>query len=324
MKKILISFLVAALCIKVLFFFSYPKLLRNVKKADKIGIVKEIKEIKIKNVLNPINACIEEYKDNTYLLSFRINEKTSSYIGLTQLDKNFNEIKDYTKIDTLTKTAEDARIFKYNNDYFLMYNDQLAIEHIYRTMHLAKLNEALNKIEYKTSLDLHIKPVEKNWTPFIYQNKLFLTYNLMPHKIMYLPNPKKNDLKHLVFSAKDSYTRFYWDWGSPRGGSSPKLVDGEYLSFFHSFIGKNKNKKYYVIGAYTFLAHPPYKITKVSSFPIVFGNNKKTRIVFPTGFVIKNENGKDFIYLSYGENDTKSKIAVIDKDKLFEYMKKVD
>ncbi len=322
-KKLIISFLFGVLLIRSFYFLSYPKILREVEKADKIGIVQQIKEIKIQNINNPINACIEDYKDNNFILSFRINDQSSTYIAVSLLDQNLNEIKSYNKIDIQSSTAEDARIFKFKNDYFLIYNDKLPIQHLCRAMHLAKLNDQTFKIEYKTVLDQHIKVIEKNWVPFIFQDKLFLAYSLMPHKIMELQDPSKNILKHWIFPNNPCFSRFFWKWGKPRGGSPAKLVDGEYLAFFHSSFGKNKKKKFYVMGAYTFQAYPPYKITKVSNFPIILGKSKKIRVYFPTGFVVKNENGKDFIYLSYGENDLISKIAIIDKEKLFENMKTV-
>jgi predicted GH43/DUF377 family glycosyl hydrolase len=322
-KKLIISFLAIVFLIRIFYFLSYPKILREVKKADKIGIIKEVKEIKVQNIPNPINACIENYKDNNFVLSFRINDKSSTYIGLTFLDQNLNEITPYKKINAETSSAEDARVFKFNNDFFLLYNDKLPIEHLCRAMCLAKLKDQTFEIEYKTILDQHIRTIEKNWTPFVFQNKLFLAYSLIPHKIMELKDPSKNILKHWLFPNNPCYTRFFWKWGEPRGGSYAKLVDGEYLAFFHSSFGKNKKKKFYVMGAYTFQDHPPYKITKISKFPLIFGENKKARIYFPTGFVLKKENGKDYIYLSYGENDSISKIAIIDKEKLFENMKDV-
>jgi predicted GH43/DUF377 family glycosyl hydrolase len=323
-KKIFIPSLIGCfILIRLFYFLSYPKILRTLPKADKIGIVKEIKEIKIQNLNNPINACIEEYKDNNYILTFKINENDLTYIAISILDENLNEIKEYKKIDVQTKSAQDARIFKFNDDYYLIYNDKLPIKHLCRAMHLAKFNDQTFRIEYKTILDQHIKTIEKNWVPFIFQNKIFLAYSLMPHKIMEIKDPSKNNLKHWLFTDNPCYTRFFWKWGTPRGGSPAKLVDDEYLAFFHSSFGKNKKKKFYVMGAYTYQAYPPYKVTKVSKFPIIFGNNKKTRIYFPTGFIIKKENNKDMIYLSYGENDKTSKIAIIDKAKLFENMRKV-
>jgi predicted GH43/DUF377 family glycosyl hydrolase len=327
MKKILIiAALLSVFLIKIYYYYSYPKILRNVKKSDEIGIVKAIKEIKINGVSNPINGSLENY-NNIYILTFRINEKVNkkenNYIGITYLDESFNEIVPFKKIDVKSSNAEDPRIFKFKSDYYLIYNDQMPIDHPFRVMHLAKLNNKNDKVEYITPLDQQIKIVEKNWSPFIYENSIYLSYGLVPHKIMQVLDPKQNNIKHLIFPNNLRYSRFFWNFGEPRGGSAAKLVDGQYLAFFHSCFGKSKNKKYYVMGAYTFEATPPFKITKISKFPIIFGDAKKTRIYFPTGFVIKKENDKELIYLSYGENDKTSKIAIIDKEKLFESLKEV-
>ena len=51
----------------------------------------------------------------------------------------------------------------------------------------------------------------------------------MPHKILRLNNLQKNDLTHLVFED-GCFTRFFWKWGEPRGGTPAKLIDGKYLS----------------------------------------------------------------------------------------------
>ncbi|NGX63309.1 MAG: Lipoyl synthase [Candidatus Anoxychlamydiales bacterium] len=195
-------------------------------------------------------------------------------------------------------------------------------EHFARTMYLAKINRYTFEIDYKTPLDQHIKAIEKNWVPFISEDNLLLAYNLVPHKILQITDLKSNSLKHLVFPNM-CFSRFFWKWGEPRGGTPAKLIGDEYLAFFHSSFGKNKKKMFYVMGAYTFQKDPPYKVTKVSKFPILLGPTKKTRVYFPTGFVVKKENDKDIIYLSYGENDQISKIAIIDKEKLFENMQKV-
>lgn len=325
MKKLILILFASIIILTTLFFNLFDtKNLHKIPKADAIGIIKNVKEIKIKNVSNPLNASIEDFENN-YILTFRIQKNKFDYIGLTFLNQNLEEIGEYKKIDTHTLSSQDPRIFKYQNEYFLIFNDKLDIKHdFYRTMFLAKLNLQNFKIEYKTSLDQHIKMVEKNWVPFTYENKLFLAYGLMPHKILEVIDTKKNNLKHLVFENNPCLSRFYWKWGEPRGGTPAKLVDNEYLAFFHSSFGKKKKSKYYVMGAYTFQANSPFKITKVTKFPILFGNIKKTRVYFPTGFCIKKENDKTMIYLSYGENDKTSKIVIIDKEKLFENMRLVD
>ncbi len=301
------------------YYFSFPKELKKVPLSEKKGLVLDIKNINLKNI-NPVNTSIEKYLNNDYIIAYRIREKNSDFIGIAILDENFKVKKEPIKIDVKSTKAEDPRIFKYKNEYFLLYNDILPIKHYCRVMKIAKLTKDF-KVEYQTSLDLHIKPVEKNWVPFVKDNKLLLSYNLMPHKVMELEDTRKNSLIHYTYENNPCFSRFFWDWGEPRGGTPAKLVNGEYLAFFHSCFGKKK--KWYVMGAYTYQANPPYKVTKVSKYPILFGKIKNTRIVFPCGFIEQKENNKNLIYVSYGENDSISKIVVIDKEKLYESMQKV-
>ncbi|MBI5346851.1 MAG: hypothetical protein HZB76_06910 [Chlamydiae bacterium] len=305
-----------------LYFFSTPWKLRKLPKADKEGLVLNVKKIEIEGVKHPLNSSIIEY-GNDYLLVFRIQNKAEDSTAIVLLDNNFKQKKPYVKIDLKSKTAQDARIFKFNNGYYLTYNDPLFVkDYLYRAMHLASLNENF-EVNFTTCLDLNIKPVEKNWVPFVDEDKLLLAYSLMPHKIMELQDLKTNSLKHYVYPNNPCFTRFHWEFGAPRGGTPAKLVDGEYLAFFHSCF-KGINKAWYVMGAYTFQAKPPFKITRVSKYPIILSNITSTRITYPAGFVLGKEKDKEVIFVSYGENDTCSKIMTIDKAKLFESLKKVD
>ncbi len=319
---------IAALFIPLSYFKAIPKELKNVPRADKIGMVLDIKKIIINNIENPINSSIIESNEKDYLVAFRFREEFDSsdnYIGIALLDENFNQIGEYKKIDVNSSKAEDPRIYKHKNDFFLIYNDTMPIAHYARAMYIAKLNPEFTP-EYITCLDQHIKPVEKNWVPFSYNTikgeKLLLAYGLTPHKIMEVTDTTKNSIEHYIYKDNPSYSRFFWKWGEPRGGTPARLVDGEYLAFFHSCFGTGK-KKWYVMGAYTYEAHPPFKITKVSKFPIIFDNVRATRVFFPTGFIHKKTDGKELIILSYGENDEFSKIVTLDKEKLFENMKAV-
>ncbi|MBN2478683.1 MAG: hypothetical protein JXA94_00480 [Parachlamydiales bacterium] len=320
--KIITSFFVVCLFFILLFyvFNPSPRKLKRISLADSTGIVTDIKNIKVEGVENVINTSLVDYKDG-YLIVFRKNENKKSYIALCELDKNFKQTSPYKIIDVKSSFAEDPRIFQFSNDYFLIYNDKVPIKHNYRIMKIAKLTNDFN-VEFINELDLHIKQIEKNWVPFTNENNLYLSYGLMPHKVMNLKDVTKNSLDHLIFDNGSCYARFFWEFGEPRGGTPAKLVDGEYLAFFHSCFGKNKKKKHYVMGAYTFQAHPPYKITKVSKDPILV-SNKKTRVYFPCGFTLKNEHSKDKIILSYGENDENSKVLIIDKEKLFQSLKEV-
>ena len=77
------------------------------------------------------------------------------------------------------------------------------------------------------------------------------------------------------------------------------------------------------MGAYTFEKQPPFRITKISKYPIVCKETKNKKIVFPCGFVVDHKEDRDRIHLSYGENDNKAKIMSLDKQTLMQSMKEV-
>lgn len=160
---------------------------------------------------------------------------------------------------------------------------------------------------------------EKNWVPFIYEDKLLLAYSIVPHRILRPILGTKTCLP-----AFSSVGLIQWAWGVLRGGTQAFLVDGEYLSFFHSSTNmasvhsEGKVIPHYFMGAYTFSASPPFEITRISKEPIV-GKNfydgpayktwKPLRVVFPGGFVFDDH----FIWVVYGRQDHELWVAKLDK-----------
>ncbi|HRW58230.1 MAG TPA: hypothetical protein P5048_01270 [Chlamydiales bacterium] len=290
--------------------------------------VVQVKDLHIKGVKEPFNCSLVEDVKGDYLLAFRFMEGKKNRLGIAELDKNFEEKCPYHLVDTWSDETEDARIIYDGDDYYLVYNDQLPCEkHFCRGMYLSKLNRDDFTIEYKTSFDLHLRPVEKNWVPFVAKNErsekeIQLAYSLVPHKILSVTDPKSSDLTQLFFKNNPSYRRFFWDWGVVRGGTPAIMVDGEYLSFFHSSFGKKR--RWYVMGAYTFEAKPPYRVTRVSKHPIFYKEIKNQRIVFPSGFVQDRIDGEEVFHISYGEMDCRSKLVTIKKKDIFDAMKSLD
>lgn len=151
-----------------------------------------------------------------------------------------------------------------------------------------------------------------------------LGYSLLPHCIF-----------HPIFgtgaceTVASTQSDFSWDWGVPRGGTQALLDGDHYLAFFHSWkdlpSAQSNGRKisHYVMGAYTFQAHPPFAITAMSPEPIVAENFyrppyhrtwKPMRCVFPAGMII-NEND---VWISYGRQDHEIWIAKLDKEKLLQ------
>lgn len=113
-----------------------------------------------------------------------------------------------------------------------------------------------------------------------------------------------------------------WPYGEIRGGTSPLPFDGKWLRFFHSRIWDRENGKpwRYHIGALLMEPHPPFNVIKVSSRPILSGDESgdpmiphwKQDVVFPMGCIA---DGDEFV-VSIGINDAHSALLRLKKEDL--------
>lgn len=325
----------------------FPANLADVPCSQEKGIVLQVRTIDIDGIPSPYNPSIIEGKENDYYLFFRHDIPIEackpipfhSYIGFARLDKRFNAVEVVEKLNTKSKYSEDPRIVKIKDTYYLSYNDLLSTPIYCRSIHIAKWNPESQKLSQITNLDQHIQPIEKNWMPFEYTSggntSLHFVYSMYPHKILHVQDPKKNIVQHLTFEGNPGLQKITWTdrWGKVRGGTPAKLIDNEYLAFFHSSFTEN-DTVWYVMGAYTFEAKPPFRIKSISSYPILFKGiydtvhcntaNHKLRCIFPSGFVVEKKNNRTILHVSCGENDSAVKMVTIDYEKLKEIMVKVE
>lgn len=326
---------------------TFPSALQNIPLGEKTGLVLDVKKVSIRDVVAPYNASLIEHGDG-YRLFFRYDVLVStpnvpfhSYIGCADLDADLNQTeKDFVTIETGSKFSEDPRVIASNNQLYVSYNDVLSPQEGDRIIKMACLDPKSLQTKYVTDLDLQIQHIEKNWAPFNYQTpkgteEIYVEYELNPRKLYKLPDPKINSLVRMIFAKGPRLQSFPWPkiWGYPSGGTPARLVDGQYLAFFHSRFKDSSDKPWYVMAAYTFEAHPPFKVTGVSHFPILFQGIYETppqnsapvnlNAVFPGGFVQGKKNGKDVLYVACGENDCAVKIITLDKEALLKSLKKI-
>jgi hypothetical protein len=184
------------------------------------------------------------------------------------------------------------------------------------------------------NFDLKASPVEKNWSPFLFegkdgQEKLYFEYMLANPRTIY------DTEKSLLIEAIDE-PELPWDlkWGKPLGGTPARLVDGQYLSFFHSKFKDKYGIVWYVFGAYTFEAQPPFRITAMSARPITYEGIYDSEylntaepckcVIFPGSFAISDEGGSTRLHLACGENDSSIKVITFDKDELLQTLVPID
>lgn len=328
--------------------------------ADDKGIIRSVRTIDVQGVYAPLNASLLEDGEG-FLLFFRYDikeklrvlgvetpfrqkiaspSKKMSYrtkIGAIRLDKNFQQIGEIKQIETYSEFSEDPRAIRAHGKIYVVYND-LQDNPIYsRSMHMVCLDPQTLDTLFVQDLDQLIHHVdqkyhvEKNWTPFVRQEegeeKIFLEYGINPHKIMRMKSPSSSEMDHLVFPHHVALQSLPWGekWGALRGGTPAILVKGHYLAFFHSLF-YDSGRPWYVMGAYTFEAQPPYRVTALSSYPILFRGSyasmpcntasSKKRILYPAGIVLGEQEGKEVVYVSVGENDSSIKILTFSLEEL--------
>lgn len=313
------------------------------------GLVLEVKKLDVRNVVAPYNPALIEHEDG-YLVFFRYDivkqmhlNLYNTYIGCAELDKDLKQTeKEFITLDMKSEFAEDPRVMRHNGNLSLIYNSLVPAKFYSRAMHIAEVdlnNKAASKIE---KIDLHLSKVEKNWAPFTYKaddgtETIHFEYQvLQPRQILkYTSSDTPEWVESPASKDLDKWCeKWAKKWGQPLGGTSARLVDDEYLSFFHSKFKAKDGVWWYVMGAYTFEAKPPFRVTGVSTHPILFDGIYETPalntaspdkyVIFPCGFAVEEKSGKTLIHLGCGENDSSIKIVTFDKDALVKNLQKID
>lgn len=296
-------------------------------------------QIKIPGYPNAYNPSLIPYKDG-YLLSFRFRTRGPetvnnqfrtdfSLVGLVRLNQKFKvseksvqllNIMSYSPKFSLT--TEDARLFKVGNRIFLFFNDvppsqipgQFAMYfgELIEDHGLFVLKEPAKLLHYP-----YVTPVEKNWSPFVSGNRLYVIYSDTPRVVLEV------DLNTgYCQEVVRAISKAHWDLGEIRGGTPAYLVNDTFLTFFHSsFPVKIPKKRAYVMGAYTFDAEPPFSIRKMTSMPlgnlVDYTEDNVPKVVFPGGLVVEDH----LIHVAWGKGDKQIWMTTFDREKLLASMK---
>lgn len=140
---------------------------------------------------------------------------------------------------------------------------------------------------------------QKNWLWFWHDDAWHFVYSACPHIVA-------RTLNWQVERDWETTTVVPWKHGEIRGGTPPVRCGDEYVTFFHSSQPGPFNKRRYFMGAYAFMAQPPFKLTRITPEPLLVGSEHDQRIygspcvVFPGGAVL-GKDGNWFVV--YGIND---------------------
>ena len=329
-----------------------PPELQEVPFAEDAHIVQNSKILNIKGVSCAFNASIAQ-KDDGYIIVFRedIKPLNSTRIeirtGYAYFDKNFQQISDTFYYAIPHQAAHDVRIFYHNNRLNLIYthlilgDTPLAQWNPYTTLMrpaLATINED-GSIASTTELNYGSVLREKNWTPFEFKDgiglsHLYLVYAFNPIEIICVD--ESGTITPIVKQTlKSEQLANLWEnrWGQIRGGTQALSVDNEYLTFFHSCFLLSNKRKCYIFGALTFENQFPFRITKISPYPIITRDFYTTidcecmahklvkeNVMFPCGVVQEQKDGRDVFYITSGENDHAIRLITVDKEYLMQSM----
>lgn len=350
-KVIQHCFILLLFCQNFIFADIHFNSIHNAKKVLKKSaktlpsIVSSLVSIQLEAFPGAFNPSIFKTEEG-FILTFRylpepVKEPWISFIGAVLLNETFEQISEPQLLNVrlnhhqALSQAEDARIFEHNKRIYVIYNDNPDVTNTSiadrRDIYMAELFYSNQVFSLSIPIKLyHPKNYaaqlwEKNWSPFSWNNTLFLSYFLNPHEV--LQANLESGCCEPVFSSNTSVS---WKWGQLRGGTPAILVDGEYLAFFHSskeMVSQGTKRKamwHYFTGAYTYSPNPPFNLTKVSKRPIeeksfYVKSPHPKRVIYPGGFVISENN----IYLAFGKNDCEIWIATIDKNKLMNSLRAV-
>lgn len=267
------------------------------------------------------NSSIFKINDKKYLMTrnsqfvsqkMTLNSlKLYEYDTLKQINLNLKEEVDFEQFEDPRVLVHDDKIYvscaTYVHDAFhLVHQKMLVFDKDFNHIDNIHFKYGFNGINLKENTG-----IEKNWTFFVYKDKLMCIYKLYPHTVL------EFDWNGNLLTEYITHNSFQSDWkyGIPRGGTNPIYKDGYYISFFHSHIYWGNGKRRYFMGCYKFNSVPPFDIIETSNKPILKGNEKDERmypeenplVVFPCGAIFD----EDKCLVSLGVNDEKTAIITI-------------
>ena len=278
------------------------------------------KILNLKSRQKPLEINFMNYVPNVDLFNLSVLRSKNKYIGLVRghnRSKNYSHPL-YIEIDNTIKRIElldfndkdfyscndngieDPRIFQFKNEYWGMANCLGYKDQKYKcvnTMCLFKLNNPKKTFRLLYHPE-NPKLIQKNWSPFVYNDKLYCEYTIEPH-VIYEINPETGTISGII-NSNNNY-KFEINGGRLSGGTPPILIshfrEQLYLSIGHVRI---LNSYYHFF--YIFQIHPPFNIIGSSE---IFKLDNKERIQFVSGLSIDG----DELYISYGINDKYNKIS---------------
>lgn len=282
---------------------------------------------KIKKIELPVgsfNGCIIEniFDEKEFICAFRNDVDT---ISLCKLDNNLDVVP-FSTTNLHLKHATDPRLIWTKKNELLMiysyYENNMEEEHIVGNIVMENKNNFIKSPRMRISSPI-LKNRQKNWVPFVYEKEIYFVGEVNPHRIYRLDTDKFN-CAELAYSS--DWKSNWFNREHMRGSSSPILLDKEtFLGTFHTAEKKN-SINFYDNGFYTFKACPPFNVLSCSSTPFLSAESaqehrlRSRNIVCP--FVVGMVNNDELVHISYGDNDSATKVLSVGLPELKAYLHK--
>jgi len=187
-------------------------------------------------------------------------------------------------------------------------------------MDLNKSSEFIDGKPFRIS-PFDLKQRQKNWMPFLYENKVHLVSSVCPHVIWKLEFDGDTPHCEKLYETKWDNPWMYREF--LRGNTNVvRLNDGNYLSTFHTATWYDK-RCFYDNGAYVFEGKPPFRVLRCANRTYLMAEDavephfrKRDLIVctFPCGMVLEGNK----LLISYGDNDSVTKIMETTVEKMID------
>lgn len=230
----------------------------------------------------------------------------------------------YEDVTSRFGNHEDPRLFVHNDRMFLTF---VTRSNLHRTFSIGVRDLTSGEVMWipfgnnLTRCGTPLNPIlkspskghEKNWGFFSLNGCVHFVYSIRPHLVVRLL-----DWQPVATFVTDSVLN--WEFGEPRGGAPPVLVNGEYFCFFHSSIGippgnSVRRRRVYALGVYAFRACPPFRITRWPRLPIAYGDHSMEAwadVIFPGAALLSGNQWRVY----YGHNDRECRVLTIQHDRL--------
>ena len=275
----------------------------------------------------------------TSLVDFLVKQVTfnrNKKLGLCCLDSGLNVIGQpiYLKssapnVAVKKQSPNDPRLIRFEDKIYAFYNDRFYcheekkhVRQVYMCDVSVKGFGEPKPLVFDDRLNFtekgqKFKNIEKNWSPFVFEDNLYLIYLIDPHVVL------KLDVETGQCSLiAENQSQKIWDFGIARGGT-PCLKDKDrYITFFHSpYPAKclgHSHPNAYIMGAYAFSAEPPFEIIGVTKSPLCadFFYSGLRKFIFPTALVDDGQN----VLVFYGRDDKEMWSLKVSKDQLYQLL----